>query len=115
MSDALVANSGSGCLSGALPALVAQWIEQRFPKPCVAGSIPAGGTTPPTCAFGVPCNGSGGSRFVTDHPEPHRGTDSDGVSEMPPTLSRIVATPAGMIFYPPVAKFTCDGSALDGL
>src|SRR6266542_3126991 len=25
-------------------ALVAQWIEQRFPKPCVAGSIPAGGT-----------------------------------------------------------------------
>jgi hypothetical protein len=27
------------------PALVAQWIEQRFPKPRVAGSIPAGGTT----------------------------------------------------------------------
>jgi hypothetical protein len=26
-------------------ALVAQWIEQRFPKPCVAGSIPAGGTS----------------------------------------------------------------------
>jgi hypothetical protein len=26
------------------PALVAQGIEQRFPKPCVAGSIPAGGT-----------------------------------------------------------------------
>src|SRR5688572_18012983 len=25
------------------PALVAQGIEQRFPKPCVAGSIPAGG------------------------------------------------------------------------
>jgi hypothetical protein len=25
-------------------ALVAQGIEQRFPKPCVAGSIPAGGT-----------------------------------------------------------------------
>jgi hypothetical protein len=25
-------------------ALVAQWREQRFPKPCVAGSIPAGGT-----------------------------------------------------------------------
>src|SRR6266545_450387 len=25
-------------------ALVAQWIEQRFPKPRVAGSIPAGGT-----------------------------------------------------------------------
>lgn len=22
---------------------VAQWMEQRFPKPCVAGSIPAGG------------------------------------------------------------------------
>jgi hypothetical protein len=29
-----------------VPALVAQWIEQRFPKPCVAGSIPAGGTKP---------------------------------------------------------------------
>jgi hypothetical protein len=27
------------------PALVAQWIEHRFPKPGVAGSIPAGGTT----------------------------------------------------------------------
>ena len=26
------------------PALVAQWIEHRFPKPGVAGSIPAGGT-----------------------------------------------------------------------
>ena len=26
------------------PALVAQGIEQRFPKPCVAGSNPAGGT-----------------------------------------------------------------------
>ena len=26
-------------------ALVAQWKEQRFPKPRVAGSIPAGGTT----------------------------------------------------------------------
>jgi hypothetical protein len=26
------------------PALVAQWIEQRFPKPCVGGSIPPGGT-----------------------------------------------------------------------
>ena len=26
-------------------ALVAQWIEHRFPKPGVAGSIPAGGTT----------------------------------------------------------------------
>ena len=26
-------------------ALVAQRIEQRFPKPCVAGSSPAGGTT----------------------------------------------------------------------
>ncbi len=25
-------------------ALVAQGIEQRFPKPCVAGSNPAGGT-----------------------------------------------------------------------
>jgi hypothetical protein len=25
-------------------ALVAQGIEHRFPKPCVAGSIPAGGT-----------------------------------------------------------------------
>jgi hypothetical protein len=24
-------------------ALAAQWIEQRFPKPCVAGSIPAEG------------------------------------------------------------------------
>ena len=22
-----------------------QWIEQRFPKPCVAGSIPAGATS----------------------------------------------------------------------
>src|SRR5690606_18609964 len=27
------------------PALVAQGIERRFPKPCVAGSNPAGGTT----------------------------------------------------------------------
>jgi hypothetical protein len=26
------------------PASVAQWIEHRFPKPCVAGSIPARGT-----------------------------------------------------------------------
>ena len=28
----------------AAPAPVAQWIERRFPKPCVAGSSPAGGT-----------------------------------------------------------------------
>ena len=40
----------SGCRSGKTPAnrhnaLVAQWIEHRFPKPGVAGSIPAGGTT----------------------------------------------------------------------
>src|SRR5674476_1001143 len=35
-----------GCQSAkALQALVAQWIEHRFPKPGVAGSIPAGGTT----------------------------------------------------------------------
>src|SRR5438067_236850 len=33
----------------ASPALVAQWIEQRFPKPCVAGSIPAGGTILVSC------------------------------------------------------------------
>jgi hypothetical protein len=35
------------CRRGSRPpflALVAQWIEQRFPKPCVAGSTPAGGT-----------------------------------------------------------------------
>jgi hypothetical protein len=31
-----------GCWSSAL---VAQGIEHRFPKPCVAGSIPAGGTS----------------------------------------------------------------------
>ena len=31
---------------GNFAALVAQWIEQRFPKPRVAGSIPAGGTIP---------------------------------------------------------------------
>src|SRR4029453_8498313 len=37
------------------PALVAQWIEQRFPKPCVAGSIPAGGTTS-TSGNGLPGN-----------------------------------------------------------
>ena len=40
----------SGCRRGKTPAnrhnaLVAQWIEHRFPKPGVAGSIPAGGTT----------------------------------------------------------------------
>jgi DNA-binding CsgD family transcriptional regulator len=35
------------------PALVAQWIEQRFPKPRVAGSIPAGGT-PSTSANALP-------------------------------------------------------------
>src|SRR2546428_6311214 len=35
-------------------ALVAQWIEQRFPKPCVAGSIPAGGTDKKSC-FGCAC------------------------------------------------------------
>ncbi len=28
-----------------IPASVAQWIEHRFPKPCVAGSIPARGAT----------------------------------------------------------------------
>jgi hypothetical protein len=27
------------------PALVAQWIEHRFPKPGVGGSIPPGGTS----------------------------------------------------------------------
>ena len=36
---------GGGVSAARLPsALVAQWIEQRFPKPRVAGSIPAGGT-----------------------------------------------------------------------
>jgi hypothetical protein len=35
----------SATFSAAQPsALVAQWIEHRFPKPGVAGSIPAGGT-----------------------------------------------------------------------
>ena len=34
-------------------ALVAQWREQRFPKPRVAGSIPAGGTRS-TCTNGLP-------------------------------------------------------------
>ncbi len=33
-----------GWLDIQLQALVAQGIEHRFPKPCVAGSIPAGGT-----------------------------------------------------------------------
>ena len=36
----MVVSPRSAC--GAI-ALVAQGIEQRFPKPCVAGSIPAGG------------------------------------------------------------------------
>jgi hypothetical protein len=34
-------------------ALVAQGIEHRFPKPCVAGSNPAGGTTR-TCSKTAP-------------------------------------------------------------
>ena len=34
-----------------IPASVAQWIEQRFPKPQVAGSIPAGGATLPRTTF----------------------------------------------------------------
>ena len=29
-----------------IPAFVAQWIEQRFPKPQVAGPIPAEGAMP---------------------------------------------------------------------
>jgi hypothetical protein len=36
-------NPGTGTLFAR--ALVAQGIEQRFPKPCVAGSNPAGGTS----------------------------------------------------------------------
>ena len=41
MRSALV--SLAKCASGRLDAPVAQWIEQRFPKPKVAGPIPAGG------------------------------------------------------------------------
>ena len=50
------------------PALVAQWIEQRFPKPRVGGSIPPGGTatcrdasTPPGPI--PPCSGTS---WITD-------------------------------------------------
>lgn len=39
------AGARSSIVSG-YRALVAQGIEQRFPKPCVAGSIPAEGATP---------------------------------------------------------------------
>jgi hypothetical protein len=35
-------------------ALVAQWIEHRFPKPGVGGSIPPGGTTPTSVYVSVP-------------------------------------------------------------
>ncbi len=45
----------------AIPALVAQWIERRFPKPCVAGSIPAGGAQ----AKNLPTDGPG----LTDETE----------------------------------------------
>ena len=38
--------AGSSSAFRPVPALVAQWIEQRFPKPCVAGSTPAEGTPP---------------------------------------------------------------------
>ena len=41
----LVQTLSSGLrLSFELHALVAQWIERRFPKPCVGGSTPLGGT-----------------------------------------------------------------------
>ena len=39
------------------PALVAQGIERRFPKPCVAGSNPAGGTRV-ELGWGSPCSES---------------------------------------------------------
>jgi hypothetical protein len=37
--------------------LVAQWIEQRFPKPCVAGSITAGGTIVSSAGPVASCSG----------------------------------------------------------
>jgi hypothetical protein len=42
----VLSGAGGHCWSGSMSrrALVAQGIEQRFPKPQVAGSIPAGGT-----------------------------------------------------------------------
>ncbi len=49
-----------GGASSPPPAPVAQWIERRFPKPCVAGSIPAGGTADPTPKAAEPV----GSRIV---------------------------------------------------
>jgi hypothetical protein len=51
-------------------ALVAQWREQRFPKPRVAGSIPAGGTsqtrTSDSCFLG--CGWSGHDRQASSRP-----------------------------------------------
>src|SRR3954462_9140453 len=43
-------------------ALVAQGIERRFPKPCVAGSNPAGGTM---WCLGTPLTGVSGHRCIS--------------------------------------------------
>jgi hypothetical protein len=55
-------------------ALVAQWIEQRFPKPCVAGSTPAGGTRETTFASGT--DGHRGHIGLSDRREDRRPSES---------------------------------------
>ena len=45
-------------------ALVAQGIEQRFPKPCVAGSNPAGGTQQMGTVVTITAVGGRGDRLA---------------------------------------------------
>ena len=75
-------------LDAGSPALVAQWREQRFPKPCVAGSIPAGGTRSwpmsPRRSAGGPTRCLG-VRSVIGVPYNSAGR-SDGVAEAPAAL-----------------------------
>ena len=58
-----------------IPASVAQWIEQRFPKPQVVGSIPTGGTMfvePLVVALGLVR-----ARFTFATTEPERSSEID--------------------------------------
>jgi hypothetical protein len=70
-------------------ALVAQWIEHRFPKPGVGGSIPPGGTETVLARGGVGIAGGCG-RGSPENP----GQDASSFSTVPtPWPSEMVAAP----------------------
>ena len=108
---------GAGCRRGKIPAnrhnaLVAQWIEHRFPKPGVAGSIPAGGARS-GCIWRVPELSSGRSSELLPNADilPTRLTVTRQHGMAPigiaGRVSVLAAPPLGLPHGPPMAPAAC--------